>query len=1265
MIYCYLLVFIAMAFSSSLSIASINTNGLRDNTKCDTFLNYFIRRKFQIVLLQETHTETSDEYAWAKKWEGEIIFSHGNRASKGVAILISNKAGVKCSNVSKDEEGRWVKVDISWGENKFTIMSVYAPNQICERVTFFKCIDNMLTENDPIIMGGDFNCHLDNITAKDSSRTNIINILKRHGLKDVWRTIHSNNPGYTFYRKGLSKPSRLDYFFISSDLLNVIEQINTNPTGLSDHEIIHIKLINHDNPKGPGRWICNNSILNNEDCSFRINHFWDYWKKKKNNYPDLLTWWEYGKTKLKEIIRNLCIEKSNSEKKETVQLHKQYEELLNNPNPNSDHICEVEHKLKDIEIKKWEKAKIRVRNIKKNDDEKPSKYYLGLEKQQITTHKIDKLQIRQDIYVNETEAILDCVNCFYTDLYKYEDISIHHMNGIMSQIEDKQIPQDNLNDLEKDLTIEELTFALKQMKKNKSPGIDGLTVEFYLTYWDILKYDLWQVLNDCIKRKVFPNTMNTALVRLIYKNKGDRTDLKNWRPISLLTVDYKIFSKVITNRMKTIMPSIIGEEQTSGVSNRNIQNNLMILRDTVDYINWNNCDGALISIDQEKAFDRINWNYLFNIMIKMGIPDKIIQWIELLYNNPRSCIIVNNFIGSPISIKRGIRQGCPLSPLLYSICAEGLASLIRNNKDFNGFNPPDIPGSIKLVQHADDTTIFISKDKEFNVVNNIINIYSKGSGSKINVTKSKGLWLGKWKSRQDKPCQFSWTNEKLKILGIYFGNDVTLEDNWGPIVNKMYYTLERWSKRKLTLYGKAVIVNTMVGAGLNYFGSILPCSEYWFKKMNDVIWNFYWNGKPDKIKRNIITSPKEFGGTGLVDIKCKMKCLKLKWLANFCKLSGKWKNLFNYWICRTSRDEKLEWYIFNNNYRDSQQTTDFYRNLITAFREAGGKITPSYSCVHETNNIPLWSNAIVTVNNNPMNSPVLKTAGITVLKDIIVQGEIINYRDLASRYNLRHNITGPLSAKLKRCINMDLVKETRSGPMNHIANWLSIWDPSQEIDIPICNTSVKNIYDKGIVSKFVIPPAQEKWQNILCRTQIDWKTVWTNLYCNKLIDSYERDLWFKIKHRILPTKSILYKINITADNICPLCDNEPETVEHLFIYCIKNQGAWIYVESLLKKYSGNKQFYLNDCARILGEKLNSVHTLLVGKMIKEIWLFRCKIIFDKVSNKDYKVIMKYKNNLKQFLTFERHRLTKETFTNLYAKNNAMCTLRMGKIAFNF
>ena len=260
--------------------------------------------------------------------------------------------------------------------------------------------------------------------------------------------------------------------------------------------------------------------------------------------------------------------------------------------------------------------------------------------------------------------------------------------------------------------------------------------------------------------------MNLALIRLIYKNRGNRHELKNWRPISLLNVDYKILSKVITNRLKRIMPFIIGEEQTCGVASRNIQDNIMFLRDVIDFANWNNLEACLLSIDQEKAFDRISWVYMFAVMEKMGIPSTLIKWIKVLYSNPYCSIILNNFIGAPLKVERGIRQGCPLSPLLYSICAEGLASLVRNNRNLRGIVTPDGESSVRLIQYADDTNLFISNKSEFDVIQNILNIYCKGSGSKLNIDKSRGLWLGDWRSRNlELLVLYSGMTSRLKTIG--------------------------------------------------------------------------------------------------------------------------------------------------------------------------------------------------------------------------------------------------------------------------------------------------------------------------------------------------------------------------------------------------------------------------------------------------------------------------------------------------------------------
>ena len=145
-------------------------------------------------------------------------------------------------------------------------------------------------------------------------------------------------------------------------------------------------------------------------------------------------------------------------------------------------------------------------------------------------------------------------------------------------------------------------------------------------------------------------------------------------------------------------------------------------------LTFNDMEAGVISYDQEK--DRIEWVYMFTIMETMGIPEGLIKWCRLPYFNHASHVIVYNYIGPPIRIKSGIRQGCPLSPLLFAICSEGLSRMIMNNPYLEVIQIPDEATGFKNIQHADDFTVFISRDQDFNVLNDTMETYSQGSGSR-------------------------------------------------------------------------------------------------------------------------------------------------------------------------------------------------------------------------------------------------------------------------------------------------------------------------------------------------------------------------------------------------------------------------------------------------------------------------------------------------------------------------------------------------------
>jgi len=159
------------------------------------------------------------------------------------------------------------------------------------------------------------------------------------------------------------------------------------------------------------------------------------------------------------------------------------------------------------------------------------------------------------------------------------------------------------------LTLDEVHTALLGMAHNKSPGSDGLPMEFYLTFWEVLGSDLVDVPNASFDVGILPSSQRSALISLIFK-KGDKLLHKNWRPISLLNVDYKLCARALAGRLLKVLHFVIHPDHTCGVRGRYIGENVALLRDIMNFVNQENLPAAILSLDQEKAFDRVDWGVL-------------------------------------------------------------------------------------------------------------------------------------------------------------------------------------------------------------------------------------------------------------------------------------------------------------------------------------------------------------------------------------------------------------------------------------------------------------------------------------------------------------------------------------------------------------------------------------------------------------------------------------------------------------------------------
>ena len=197
------------------------------------------------------------------------------------------------------------------------------------------------------------------------------------------------------------------------------------------------------------------------------------------------------------------------------------------------------------------------------------------------------------------------------------------------------------------------------------------------------------------------------------------------------------------------------------------------LHDIVKYANSKNIEAAILFLDQEKAFDRVDHQFLIKTLKHLNFGDYFISWIEIILKDITSCVKINGFLTEEIEITRGVRQGDPLSALLYVIIAEVLGNQIRSNQNINGVTIRNIQQ--KILQYADDTQIIVSDNSSIAEVFKQLRLYDEATGAKINIGKTEGLFMGKWKNRHDKPFDCKWTNDKVFTLGLWIGNKDTAE----------------------------------------------------------------------------------------------------------------------------------------------------------------------------------------------------------------------------------------------------------------------------------------------------------------------------------------------------------------------------------------------------------------------------------------------------------------------------------------------------------
>ncbi|XP_071714290.1 uncharacterized protein [Rutidosis leptorrhynchoides] len=341
---------------------------------------------------------------------------------------------------------------------------------------------------------------------------------------------------------------------------------------------------------------------------------------------------------------------------------------------------------------------------------------------------------------------------------------------------------------------------------------------------------------------------NASFVTLIPK-KLDPSGLGNFRPISLIGSYYKIVAKILSNRLRKVLPSLVGVEQSAFLKGRFILDGVLIANETVEYLKGKHKKGFFFKVDFEKAFDSLNWNFPLEVMKSMGFGIKWRKWILACLKSASISILVNGSPTNEFSLGRGVRQGDPLSPFLFILASEGLNILTKvalGKGLFKGIELGNDKVLISHLQYADDT-MFFGEWSHLNACNlmNLLKCFELTSGLKINFHKSCVYRIGIDHGELEMlshhmGCQVG--RFPFVYLGLPIGSNMKTLNDWRPVIDKFDSRLSSWKMKSLSFRGRLVLIKSVLSSLPLYYFSLYRASPCVLKHLESVRRKFFWGG---------------------------------------------------------------------------------------------------------------------------------------------------------------------------------------------------------------------------------------------------------------------------------------------------------------------------------------------------------------------------------------------------------------------------------------
>ncbi|GKB03062.1 RNA-directed DNA polymerase, eukaryota [Tanacetum coccineum] len=455
----------------------------------------------------------------------------------------------------------------------------------------------------------------------------------------------------------------------------------------------------------------------------------------------------------------------------------------------------------------------------------------------------------------------------------------------------KKLSSEQVDDLECDVTFDEIKKAVWDCGTNKSPGPDGFSFDFIRTFWDILKHDFVNAIREFFISSKFPPGCNSSFIALIPK-KHDAKFVKDYRPISLIGCFYKIVSKILANRLKMVISELISDVQSAFVSNRQILDGPFILNELISWCKAHKSKAMIFKVDFEKAFDSVRWDFLDIILRNFGFGIKWRGWIQGCLSSAMGSILVNGSPTAEFKFHKGLKQGDPLSPYLFILVMESLHLSFNNIINADLFKGIRFDDSLTLSHlfYADDA-VFIGKWDRANILTivRMLKCFFLASGLQINILKSKLMGIGVSNEEVLAAANIigcSTFSTPFSYLGVKVGMSPSRRKAWDEIIGKVSNRLSKWKIKTLSVGGRLTLIKSVLTSLPLYHMSLYKAPLGVLRDLESLRRKFF-NGADINEKRfsmiswNKILASKQKGGLGVSSFFALNRSLLFKWVWRF------------------------------------------------------------------------------------------------------------------------------------------------------------------------------------------------------------------------------------------------------------------------------------------------------------------------------------------------------------------------------------------------